>query len=271
VSLAKARPSRLSRPSDAFGLVFRPRLIGVGDMQGEHLQKETVFRPTARGIERLLDGGRAVASGKRARLRPGKLRHGTAVREVYIAARLHERVGSWVVTELRFDSELTGDPVLRAARLIPDVLVRAVDGGHRLIVFVEVDLGSEPVCTVRAKLDRYDALRDAVPEYGPAEVVVVVEGDSRRRRVEGIARRPQVRVVDPGDLAPPWSPVRARRTRPRFAPTNTGGLASTRNNTRGAAAGTGDVGALGARRPHPSLAPSEACTSANLVYMVVSK
>jgi hypothetical protein len=196
----------------------------VGDMQGEHLQKETVFRTTARGLERLLDEGRGVQSRKRPRLpRPGKLRHGIAVRDVYVAARLHERAGGWMVTEHRFDSELAGDPVLRAARLIPDVLVRAVTGGHHVVVFAEVDLGSEPVSTVRAKLDRYDALREAVPEYGTAEVIVLVEGDARRRRVEEGPRRAHVRVMAARDLESAFGactrmvcapPLRAERTPP---------------------------------------------------------
>ena len=175
----------------------------AGALQAEHLHRATVFRPTACALELLTDRGLELGSARPTRLpKPGKLRHAIATRDVFVAAVELEQRGAWKLDEVRFDSELAGDPVLRAAKLVPDVLVRtrAKLGVDARVVFVELDLGTEPLSTLITKLERYELLRGAV-EYRSAEVLFLVEGDGRRRRLAALAAGRPVRLGALGGAA----------------------------------------------------------------------
>jgi hypothetical protein len=174
-------------------------------MQNELLHRPSLFRATRRGLEELADRGLSHGTERGRLPKPGKLRHSLAVRDVFVAAKRLEARGTWQDVEVRFDSGLTRDPILQAARLIPDLAlsVRTEAMGARRLVLVEVDLGTEPLATLFAKMDRYDELRAQAPPYASAEVLFVLTRMGRKMRLTRalVGRRAQFATLDELDSA----------------------------------------------------------------------
>lgn len=173
------------------------RLV-MASLQSEQLHRPTVFRPTKPGLELLLDGEHNL--GERTQIsrlpKPAKLRHAIAIRDIAVVAQLLAARGSWTLDRTRFDSDLASEPVLRAAGLIPDLLLEVRVPSGEVSLFVEVDCGTEPLATLVSKVDRYDELRAGAAEYARAEVLFIVEGEKRTVRLRGLVEGRRARVAE---------------------------------------------------------------------------
>lgn len=154
-------------------------------LQGEALQRETVFTVTARGIETLAAAGRLEGPlPPPARVpRPQKLRHALAIRDVFCAYVVAEREGHLRLVDFHFDSDLAGDVRLQAAGLVPDAVVVTERGGAWTATGIEVDLGTEPTRVLRDKFDRWrQLLSGAAVAASPAPTALLVTAARPTRR-----------------------------------------------------------------------------------------
>ncbi len=190
-------------------------------LQGDALQRETFFTPTAKALAWLDERGAFPAGAPRTlRLpRPQKLAHALGIRDVFVAFLLAERDGRFTLDDFRFDGDLTRDPTFAPRRLIPDGLAAITRDGTSLRVGVEYDRGTETTTTLRAK---FRAWRDvlAQPAAPPLQLLAVVRGarraDSVRRLLAETGAEPWSAVVEEGGagdlLARGWPFEPAART-----------------------------------------------------------
>ncbi len=128
-------------------------------MQGEALQRPNVYTMTVRGLELLAGIDPEFATRRPARLpRPQKLRHGVAIRDVFVAFAKAEEAHAFDLLDFRFDADLASDAVLRAASLVPDGLAELRSNGCTRMVGIEVDLGTETLATIRSKFSAWGRL-----------------------------------------------------------------------------------------------------------------
>lgn len=185
-------------------------------LQGEDaLHKTNLYTVTAQGADRLVEAG----VGDEGSMRPGrvprlqKLKHALVVRDVFVEFRLAEQRGVFDLVDFRFEEDLAGEPLFRAARLIPDGLARVRHGGTDETLGVEVDLGTETTTTLRSKIV---AWRSVLPHLGWSSVVFVVPGQTRAATCTRLATEAGVSlaVVHADALCGHLG----ARTRPLFAP-----------------------------------------------------
>jgi hypothetical protein len=132
-------------------------------LQGEALQRPNVYTMTRTGLERLTEQGRFPdGTPKPSRMpRPQHLRHALAVRETFVAFVLAEKTGAFELKDFRFDADLGGVAVFKAAHLVPDALAEFVVEGFSYTVGIEVDLGTETTATLAAKFSAWSRLLGA--------------------------------------------------------------------------------------------------------------
>jgi hypothetical protein len=126
-------------------------------LQAGALERENVYVATLRGVDLVEESGlfRDVPPTPVRVPRISKLAHGLAIRDVFVEALLWERRGASRAVDVLFEGELARDAMLRAAGLIPDVLVMVEVAGARDRFFVEVDLGTETTTTLREKFGKW--------------------------------------------------------------------------------------------------------------------
>ncbi|MBI5536579.1 MAG: replication-relaxation family protein [Deltaproteobacteria bacterium] len=178
-------------------------------MQGEALQRDNVYTITPAGVE-LLQETRGLDNAKPHRVpRLQKLRHGLAIRDVFVAILLGERAGTLRIADVRFEEDLTRVPEFVALRIVPDALLEL--GGQDLpAVAVEVDLGTETIATVQSKIVSYARLLAAGVHMGSGRrvcLLVVARTEARRlvwsrllaeARLDGGSA--VVRIDDPNEI-----------------------------------------------------------------------
>jgi len=163
-------------------------------LQGEALQRESFFTPTARGLEWLAERDAFPQGAPRALPLPRlqKLAHSLGIRDAFVAFVRAEAEGLFALDDFRFDGDLVGDPRFAPERLIPDGLARVSRGGAALLVGVEHDRGTETTTTLRAKFTAWASAASRLTATGapPVRLVVTVVGERRAatvRRVLGEA------------------------------------------------------------------------------------
>lgn len=174
---------------------------------GGALDLPNVVTVTPRGLALLEEEGR-LEPGERA---PGrcptlaKLRHGVAIRDVFLAFEMAARGRAFDLTGFLFEGALQTHPVFQAVGLIPDALAVVRRGEERVAIGVEVDLATESLRLVAAKLDTWRR----VAEVGARalgcerlELLVTAPGSRRAERLEQLAAgaRVDARVIVHADL-----------------------------------------------------------------------
>lgn len=213
-------------------------------LQAGALDRENVYLPTPLALDRLRetelfpDGPPTLARMPRV----SKLAHGVAIRSVFVEAVLWERHGERQVDVL-FEGELSRDEELRAAGLIPDLLVVVDAPTPRRELFVEVDLGTETTTTLRAKFAAWSAYL-ASRNASAVRLALVAMRDGRLRTLKrlaadvGLAARIGAALLpDAGRLLDAWPQAPAAppgRTERRT--TSTDGPGSSDSPASGAAA-----------------------------------
>jgi hypothetical protein len=211
-------------------------------LQAGALDRENVYLPTPLALDRLAetqlfpDGPPTLARMPRV----SKLAHGIAIRSVFVEAVLWERAGAGWSVDVLFEGELSRDAGLRAAGIIPDLLVVVDEPAPRRELFVEVDLGTETTTTLRAKFAAWSAYL-ASRSASSVRLALVAMRDGRLRTLERLAdeaglaaRIGSALLPDAGRLladgwpqAPAAAPGRTeRRTASSDAPDSSGPPAS---------------------------------------------
>lgn len=200
-------------------------------LQGEALQKESVFTLSPQAAEQLVERrGLEPATIKLTRApRLGKLAHLLLVRDVFVDFVRAEQTGVLELRDFRFEEDVGQEPTLRAAGLVPDALADVAWGEATERLAVEADCGTETTTTLKKKLAAYRALfatAGSVLDDARSALLVVVLTDGRaaslRRLVDeaGLADRALVTLREHvHELlharyahAPYVRPVRAERT-----------------------------------------------------------
>ncbi|MBI5511422.1 MAG: replication-relaxation family protein [Deltaproteobacteria bacterium] len=175
------------------------RLVSA-HLQGEALQRETVFTVTARGLEALAAAVRLEGPlPPPTRIpRPQKLRHALAIRDVFCAYLVAEREGHLDLVDFHFDSDLAGDARFQAAGLVPDAVVVTERGGGRTTAGIEVDLGTEPTRVLRDKFDRWRQILSAATvaaAAAPTTLIVTAARPTRRATIQRLVEDAGVGAV----------------------------------------------------------------------------
>lgn len=190
-------------------------------LPGGALHEPNVYTVTPKGIDLLVER-QLLDEGER---HPGrcptvsKLRHGVAIRDVYVSFELAARDGCFALAGFLFEGALQRHPVFHAVGLVPDALAVA-DGGVRAVIGIEVDLSTETNATISAKFAAWRSVATAGErafDGRQLRVLVTVPTEARRRSIERLAAQAGLRAdvvlhPDVGDY------VRARYSLPRFAP-----------------------------------------------------
>lgn len=191
-------------------------------LPGGALHLPNVYTITPIGLEVLLDHGVLQEAEQRPGRCPttGKLRHGVAIRDVYVAFELAARDRCFELESFLFEGALQKHPVFQAVGLVPDALafMNADDG--RIAVGIEVDLATETNATVTAKFQAWRTVAAAgAAAFGgrQLQVSVAVPSEGRRRRMAELADLAGLRV-DVALLAHVQDNVRARYSHPPIAP-----------------------------------------------------
>lgn len=151
--------------------LLNAQLVGA-HLQGGALHRENVYTLSPKGATHLETLG--LTNLRRCRVpRLQKLSHSLAIRDLFVAFRVAERAALFQVEDLRFDSDLGKEPILAAAGLIPDLLAVVCLNGQRRIVGCEVDLGTESIRTVTAKLDVWSRLLNE-RVLGDASLIIAI-------------------------------------------------------------------------------------------------
>jgi hypothetical protein len=167
--------------------LFDHELVRVHVPHGA-LHLPNVYTLTGLGLQRLVERGDFAEGALRPmRLpRPQRLAHSLAIRDVFVGFRRAEQAGALALDDFRFEEELAGEAVFRAAGLVPDAIAVTVAAGERVTVGIEVDLGTETTATLRAKCVSWSRLlrSGAMPN---GQLLFVATRDARRRSIEAIA------------------------------------------------------------------------------------
>lgn len=146
-------------------------------LQGVALHLESVHALTPKGITRLeLTGVRNLRLRRVPRV--GKLAHGLASRDLFVAFVLAERAGACELGDFLFEEDLASEPSFRAAGIIPDALAIVRYDGQEVFVGWEVDLGTETTTTLRRKLGAWRRMLES-RALGRLMLVLAVRRASR--------------------------------------------------------------------------------------------
>lgn len=163
-------------------------------LQGPAVHIENLYTLTARGVARLESKGANNVAPSRAP-RPQKLAHGLAVRDVFLAVRVAEAAGLFVLEDFRFDDDLAKEPLFRSAGLVPDGLALLQVNDHRHVLGCEVDLGTETARFLRAKLASWASLLSS-RALGDASLLLLAPSPARLCNID----RLRVGVGCPGSI-----------------------------------------------------------------------
>lgn len=156
-------------------------------LQGEALHKENVYTLAPKGLELLLEEGSAEDGARLRRIpRPGKLPHAIAIRDVFVAFMDAEARGAFMLDDFRFDDDLAGEPIFKAARLVPDALALVRMGNELRAIGIEVDLGTETRATLAAKCEAWRSILAnpaAILGTPRARLLFVVDRNGRRSTI----------------------------------------------------------------------------------------
>ncbi|MEO5927533.1 MAG: replication-relaxation family protein [Patescibacteria group bacterium] len=184
-------------------------------LQGDALHKDTVFALSEKGSRLLIDRGVDDALARAARIPEARaLPHSLLIRDVLVAFLHAERVHQLELVDFLLEGDLARTDGFAAAHVVPDGLAVLRVDGREVRVALEVDLGHEPLRTLRDKLTRYEA---PFTTSLVTDLVFVVTGDRRglARLIEELGLTGRV-LVFRADALPD---LIARYTRTPTAPT----------------------------------------------------
>lgn len=154
-------------------------------LQGDALHRPNVYTLTPAGRSLLVDAGRLAlnAPAPRALPRLSKLPHALAVREVFAAFIQAECAGHLRLDDFRFEDDLSAEPALRGAKVIPDALALVTHDDSTRTVGIEVDLDTEPHAILKAKLETWHRLLvHGLPGIVPVSTALLLVAPREGRR-----------------------------------------------------------------------------------------
>lgn len=154
-------------------------------LQGDAMHRDNLWTLTTAGLAFLAsrDVDTRDLKTHRPRTRSPKLRHAVLVRDVAVALLVLETRGILNVSDVRLDTDLAGDPVMRSVGIVPDGYAVLESDGIQQVILWEIVTMKQPVAQVREKLVTYERISVSGPRFfqNPhLRIAVIVESERRK-------------------------------------------------------------------------------------------